>query len=138
MHQQSSCRSKQTLNARRGAATVEFALCAPVFFILVFGGIELSRANMLIHTVESAMLQAARRGIMPGANADQCRLAAQAVLDIGRIRTSTVTVSPAIMGENTPTVSITISVPLDSNGYQASSVFMGKTITRTIQLNRES
>jgi len=131
-------RSKKSIRARIGAASVEFALCAPVFFFLVFGGIELSRANMLIHTVESAMLQGARRGIIPGATAEQCRLAAQSVLNIGRIRTSTLTVSPTIIDENTKTVSITVSVPLGSNGYQASSVFMGKTITRTIQLNRES
>lgn len=129
--------AKRSLKARVGAATVEFALCAPVFFFLVFGGIELSRTNVLIHTVESAILQGARRGIIPGASAEQCRLAAQAILDIGCIRTSTVTVSPTVIDNNTATVSITISVPLDSNGYQASSVFMGKTITRTIQLNRE-
>ena len=138
MHSRSSMRSKKSIRARIGAASVEFALCAPVFFFLVFGGIELSRANMLIHTVESAMLQGARRGIIPGATAEQCRLAAQSVLNIGRIRTSTLTVSPTIIDENTKTVSITVSVPLGSNGYQASSVFMGKTITRTIQLNRES
>ncbi len=93
---------------------------------------------MLIHTVESALLQGARRGIIPGATSDQCRQAAQDVLDIGRIRSSTITISPSNITEFTPTVSITISVPLERNGYQASTVFFGKTITRTIQLNRES
>ncbi len=138
MQKRKLANAKNSIRNRIGAATVEFALCAPVFFFLVFGGIELSRANMLIHTVESALLQGARRGIIPGATADQCRQAAQDVLDIGRIRTSTVTVSPAIITEDTATVSITISVPLEANGYQASSVFLGKTINRTTQLNRES
>ena len=101
-------------------------------------GIELSRVNMLIHTVESALLQGARRGIIPGATADQCRQAAQDVLNIGRVRTSTITVTPGVITENTTSVSITISVPLEPNGYQASSVFIGKTINRTTQLNRES
>jgi Flp pilus assembly protein TadG len=131
-------RKKKSMRDRWGATSVEFALCAPVFFFLILGGIELSRVNMLIHTVESALLQGARRGIIPGATAEQCRQAAQDVLDIGRIRSSTITVSPTTITETTATVSITVSVPLDGNGYQASSVFLGKTILRTATLNRES
>jgi len=128
---------KSPIRNRWGAATVEFALCAPVFFFLVFGGIELSRVNMLIHTVESSLLQGARRGIIPGATAEQCRQAAQSVLDIGRIRTSTITVSPTNITDTTTSVTISVSVPLDNNGYQASSLFLGKTISRSATLNRE-
>lgn len=131
-------RRKSSKRNRWGSTAVEFALCAPVFFFLVFGGIELSRVNMLIHTVESSLLQGARRGIIPGATADQCRKAAQAVLDIGMIRDSTITVSPSTISDDTTAVSITVSVPLDPNSYQASSVFLGKTIRRTVTLMREN
>jgi Flp pilus assembly protein TadG len=137
MHMRRIVRPNRFIRERWGAATVEFALCAPVFLFLVFSGIELSRVNMLIHTVESALLQGARRGIIPGATADQCRQAAQDVLDIGRVRSSSITVSPTTITETTPTVSITVSVPLSENGYQASSLFLGKTILRTATLNRE-
>lgn len=133
-----NARSKRPIRNRCGAATVEFALCAPVFFFLVFGGIELSRVNMLIHTVESSLLQGARRGIIPGATAAQCRQAAQDVLDIGRIRTSTITISPSTITDTTTSVTISVSVPLSDNGYQASSIFLGKTIARTTTLNREN
>jgi Flp pilus assembly protein TadG len=138
MQMRSNTRSNNRKHSRWGAATVEFALCAPVFFFLVFGGIELSRVNMLIHTVESSLLQGARRGIIPGATAEQCRQAAQDVLDIGRIRTSTITISPSTITDATTSVTISVSVPLNGNGYQASSVFMGKTISRTATLNREN
>ena len=138
MQVRSNTRSNNRKHSRWGAATVEFALCAPVFFFLVFGGIELSRVNMLIHTVESSLLQGARRGIIPGATAEQCRQAAQDVLDIGRIRTSTITISPSTITDATTSVTISVSVPLNGNGYQASSVFMGKTISRTATLNREN
>ncbi len=131
-------RSSKSNRSRSGAATVEFALCAPVFFFLIFSGIELSRVNMLIHTVESSLLQGARRGIIPGATAAQCRQAAQDVLDIGRVRTSTITVTPATITDSTTSVTISVSVPLSSNGYQASSLFLGKTISRTATLNREN
>ena len=137
MRARRTANQKNSIRDRWAATSVEFALCAPVFFFLVFGGIELSRVNMLIHTVESALLQGARRGIIPGATADQCRKAAQDVLDIGRIRSSTITISPTTITETTSAVSITVSVPLDNNGYQASSVFLGKTILRTATLNRE-
>ena len=137
MRARRTANQKKSIRDRWAATSVEFALCAPVFFFLVFGGIELSRVNMLIHTVESALLQGARRGIIPGATADQCRKAAQDVLDIGRIRSSTITISPTTITETTSAVSITVSVPLDNNGYQASSVFLGKTILRTATLNRE-
>jgi Flp pilus assembly protein TadG len=138
MQMRRTARPKSPVRNRWGAATVEFAMCAPVFFFLVFGGIELSRVNMLIHTVESSLLQGARRGIIPGATAEQCRQAAQDVLDIGRIRTSTITVSPTTITDTTTSVTISVSVPLDNNGYQASSLFLGKTISRTATLNREN
>jgi Flp pilus assembly protein TadG len=138
MQMRSIARRRSRPRQRWGAATVEFALCAPVFFFLVFGGIELSRVNMLIHTVESSLLQGARRGIIPGATTEQCRQAAQDVLDIGRIRTSTITISPAIINDETTSVTISVSVPLDGNGYQASAIFLGKTISRTATLNREN
>lgn len=138
MHTRRNAHPKSPIRNRWGAASVEFALCAPLFFFLVFAGIEVSRVNMLIHTVESSLLQGARRGIIPGATAEQCRQAAQDVLDIGRIRSSTITVSPTTITENTTTVSITVSVPLDPNGYQACSLFLGKTILRTATLNREN
>ena len=138
MRLRSNSRPKFRKPNRWGAATVEFALCAPVFFFLIFSGIELSRVNMLIHTVESSLLQGGRRGIIPGATAEQCRQAAQDVLDIGRIRTSTITVSPSVITDTTASVTISVSVPLDNNGYQASSLFLGKTISRTATLNREN
>jgi Flp pilus assembly protein TadG len=137
MHKRRELCSEKSIRERCGAATVEFALCAPVFFFIVFSGIELSRTNMLIHTVESALLHGARRGIVPGASAAQCKQAAQEILDIARVRASTITVSPSVINDATTTISIAISVPLDNNGYQASTLFLGKSIERTAQLKRE-
>ncbi len=34
---------RQAIDARRGAAAVEFALCASVLFTFIFGTIEISR-----------------------------------------------------------------------------------------------
>ena len=120
---------------RPGAASVEFALCAPVFFAMVFAGIEFSRANMLMHTVESAALQGARRGIVPGATAQQCKDEAERVLGIARIRTYAVSVSPTPFTDQTMTVAVTVDVPIDANGYIAPKYFLGKTLSRTRSLS---
>jgi Flp pilus assembly pilin Flp len=48
--------------ARRGAAALEFALVAPVFFILLIGVFDLSILFFLLLTLENAALDAARFG----------------------------------------------------------------------------
>jgi len=50
------------LKARRGAAALEFALVAPVFFILLIGVFDLSILFFLLLTLENAALDAARFG----------------------------------------------------------------------------
>jgi len=53
----SSCNDR-SMSMRRGTAAVEFAFVAPVFFLLVFGLIELGRMVML----QQALTNAAREG----------------------------------------------------------------------------
>lgn len=123
--------------SRCGAASVEFALCAPVFFVMIFGGIEFSRANVLMHTVESAAIQGARRGIVPGATAQQCRDEAERILKIARVKFYTISISPGTFTDDTESVAVTINVPIASNGYVTPKYFIGKTLSRTRSLNRE-
>jgi Flp pilus assembly protein TadG len=50
--------NRKKLRSRQGASAVEFAFVAPVFFVLVFGLIELGRMVM----VQQALTNAAREG----------------------------------------------------------------------------
>ncbi len=127
----------QHARRRTGATAVEFAFCAPIFFLLVFAGIELARANMLIHTVESASLQGARRGIISGATAAQCKQASQNVLNVAQVNEYSITISPAKITEKTDKISVKVTVPMDDNLYFTPSFFGGKTISRTMVINRE-
>lgn len=52
---------KQTL--RRGVAAVEFAIVAPVFFLLVIGIIEIGRAMMVQQVLINASRVGARRAV---------------------------------------------------------------------------
>ena len=49
---------------RRGAAAVEFAIVAPVFFLLVFGMIEYGRMVMVQQVLTNASREGARVGVL--------------------------------------------------------------------------
>ncbi|MCA9260426.1 MAG: pilus assembly protein [Planctomycetales bacterium] len=130
-------RERRTLD-RAGTTTVEFALTAPILFLLVFGSIELSRANMLMHTAEIAATEGARRSIIPGATAAECQAAATAELDVLGVRSYDVLVSPSTITADTAAVTVTVNVPLDGdNAYLMPRFLMGKSLTKVVTLQRE-
>ena len=122
----------------RGATVVEFALVAPPFFLLLLGGIEFSRANVILNTMENAAYAGARRGIVPGATAADCEDAAQNILNIIRVNTASITIQPSVITDETPVVTATVQVPLDmSNGWITPKFYLGKSLTANVALPRE-
>ena len=122
---------------RRGATTVEFALTAPLLFMVILAAIEFSRVNMVRHTVQNASYEGCRRGIVPGASADDVRQRANAVLGTVSVHGGQVTVEPAVIASDTPQVSVTVAAPLDQNGWITSVFFSGRTVTSSLTLARE-
>ncbi|MEQ8838212.1 MAG: TadE/TadG family type IV pilus assembly protein, partial [Lacipirellulaceae bacterium] len=123
---------------QRGVTTVEFALTAPILFLLVFGGIELSRANMLMHTADIAVMAAARQGIVPGATNAECVAAAQAELTIAGISSFNLEINPTEMNDGTTQVVANLTVPVNgTNGYFLPQFFVGRSIFKTVTLQRE-
>ncbi|RMF45381.1 MAG: pilus assembly protein [Planctomycetota bacterium] len=122
---------------RRGAATVEFAFCVPIFFTLTLAGIEIARVNMMIQSVQSACVHGARRGMLPGATAEEAVAEAQQVLDIARIANATITISPDPISELDETLTISITAPMSDNGYLFPGFFGHKTVSHSVTLNRE-
>ena len=53
-------------SARRAASTVEFAIVAPVFFMMVLGIIEIGRACMVTELLNEAARRACRQGVLEG------------------------------------------------------------------------
>ena len=80
---------------RKGVAAVEFAITAPILFLIFFAMIEFARFNMIRHGIDSAVYEGARRGIVPGATADDVTLSAEAILRAVSTTNATVTVVPA-------------------------------------------
>jgi Flp pilus assembly protein TadG len=59
--------------SRRGALTVEFAIAAPLIFLLFLGGLELTALNFARQTAGNASYEAARKLIIPGGTVAQAQ-----------------------------------------------------------------
>ena len=123
---------------RRSAAVVtEFAICAPLLFFFFFASLEFSRVNMIRQSVENAVYEGARRGIVPGATADNCRDSAQAVLNSISASGATITVTPAVITNNTDEVTVAVTVPVNSNSWVFPVFFADKSIAGSMRFWRE-
>lgn len=104
-------------NNRTGATAVEFALVAPIFFLLLLSSFEFSRLNVIRHTADNAAYEAARIAMVPGATAAEAATEANRIMDIAGARGTTITINPATLGPNTSQITVTVDVPLDQNGW---------------------
>ena len=122
---------------RRGAVTVEFALTAPLLFMLLFASLELGHANMVFNVAEAAAYEGAREGIVPGADVASCQASAQRLLEISRIQGASIQVTPANLAVETDTIQVTITVPYARNTIVTPLFTNGLTIQRSCTLDRE-
>ena len=92
---------------------------------------------MIRQTVENAVYEGCRRGIVAGATAADCRTSAQAVLNTISVSGATINVSPAVITQDTPQVTVSVAIPVNSNSWVAPLFFNGKTISNSMTLRRE-
>lgn len=128
---------------RRGASVVEFAIVAPVFFLLVFGMIEYGRMVMVQQVITNAAREGARQAVLDGATHDQV---VDLVVDYGQkagvsIGSSQVTVTPnnpasAAFGEP---VEVSVAIPFGQVSWLPSPIYLGgKTLNAKTVMRRES
>lgn len=122
---------------RAGSVTVEFALTLPLALMLTFAMCEFGRANMLRNTAENAAYEGARAGIIPGSTVAKSKKEAKEVLDILGVTGATIVVSPSIITNSTPEVTVTVTVPLARNLWLSGSFFTKQQIKKTCTLTRE-
>ena len=70
------CRKK-----RRGAAAVEFAVVAPLFFLMIFGMIEFGRMIMVQQLLTNASREGARLGVLDGSTMADVRTSVKNYLE---------------------------------------------------------
>lgn len=108
--------SHRPLQARRGAAAVEFAITAPIFFLFLLAAFEFGWLNVMRHTADNAAYEAARTAMVPGATAEDAISKANGILNIVGARAAKISVTPATLTTKTNQVSVSIDVPMASNG----------------------
>ncbi|MFK7767140.1 MAG: TadE/TadG family type IV pilus assembly protein [Mariniblastus sp.] len=129
--------SKSKRQERRGALTVEVALCLPILLMTLFGCFELAHANMLLHATESAAYEGARIGIIPGATEQKIQDAASGVLRTVGINNFTITVTPSVITTETEAVSVNIEVPFRGNTSLPTFFITNPVFRGNCELSRE-
>jgi len=135
------CRSYR--KKRRGAAVVEFAVVAPVFFLLIFGMVEYGRMVMVQQVITNASREGARRAVLDGATTVEVSTTVTNYLTGASIDgdSADITVDPnppsnAAFGEP---VTVTVSVPFDQVSWLPSPMFLGGTeMSASTVMRRES
>lgn len=102
--------------AMRGAAAVEFAITAPVFFLFLLAAFEFGWLNVLRHTADNAAYEGARAAMVPGATAADATAKANNILNIVGTRGAKVTIKPATLTTTTTEVTVAVDVPMTKNG----------------------
>lgn len=125
-------------SARRGAVTVEMAIVVPILFVLVFAALEFCGVNIQRHTADNAAYEAARRGIVPGATAQDCRDEATRIMAFVGARNVTVDVTPATISDLTQELTVRVELPIADNGWLTPMFFdASDTIVRECRMARE-
>ena len=127
---------------RRGTTAVEFAMTAPILFLIFFASLEFSRYNMIQQTANNAAFEATRKCILPGYAATDGRTTGLNVLSQASISSGTVTIYDAdantVISSTIPTttqrIKATVSVPLSSNLWVRPLYLGSGTITKSFTL----
>ena len=118
---------------RRGALTVEFAVVAPLIFLLFLGGLELTALNFARQTAGNASYEAARKLIIPGGTIAQAQAEGLRQMNMVGIGTgATVTV---VNGATSATA--TVSVPAANVSWGLVRFCSGLTLRQSCTLTKE-
>lgn len=112
---------------RKGVAAVEFAVVAPLFFLVVLGIIEFGRALMVQQIITNASREGARRAIIENATTSEVKSLVNDYLSRTSVSGSTVTVSPPpgpSLGLGDP-ITVTVSVPYSSVSWLPGTYWVG-------------
>ncbi|NLE39560.1 MAG: pilus assembly protein [Pirellulaceae bacterium] len=122
-----SCRKQ-----RRGAAAVEFAIVAPVFFLMILGMIEIGRAVMVQQVITNASREGARMAVLPGATIGDIETRVDNILSSQTISGATVQILDENGSATDPQnaaygdiLQVRVSVPFSEVSWLPASKFLG-------------
>ena len=124
---------------RCGAAAVEFAIVAPVFFLLVIGMIEIGRALMVQQVLINASRVGARQAVTAGATTSAVQTAVKDYATSVAVPSVSVSVTPdPAAAKSGDTMTVTTSVNYSSVSWLGSPWYLGgKTLTASSKMRKE-
>jgi Flp pilus assembly protein TadG len=125
--------SPRVSTSRRGALTVEFAIAAPLIFLLFLGGLELTALNFARQTAGNASYEAARKLIIPGGTVAQAQAEGLRQMNMVGLGTGA---SCTVVNAAT-TVTATVSVPATNVSWGLMRFSAGYNIRQTCTLTKE-
>lgn len=136
---------RRSRQQRRGATSVEFALCLPVVVLVFFAMIDFCRFFFCQYANDQAAYEACRVAIVPGAKIAAVQTRATTYLTNCGINGATVTVEPRnaanavqpSIDKQTKTVSVTITFPFGNAAWITPQFFVNRNVTSTCTLNHE-
>jgi Flp pilus assembly protein TadG len=117
-------------HARRAAAAVEFAVVAPLLFVLLLGIIEFGRGMMVIELLNSAARNGARVGALQGTSTATINTAVSNALTNSGVNGATTTVlvngasADASTAQTGDAITVSVSVPYNSVSWLPTGFFL--------------
>lgn len=118
---------------RQGALTVEFAIVAPIIFMVFVGALELTSMNLIRHSAGNAAYEVARAAIVPGVSQSDAKAKADSILNaVGATKNVTINVT-----DDGRTVLVEVVVPVSDNSWGVGKFTGDLTIRKKCSLSRE-
>ena len=128
---------RSSRGTRRGAVAVEFAITASIAIMFFFASFEFCRVSMIRHTVDNAVYEGVRAGIVPGATTSEVVAEASKILRTIGLTDTTIVVTPNTIIDTTPSLTVEITVPIAKNSIGTALFFGGKEVKRSLTMTRE-
>ncbi|MFI4874426.1 MAG: TadE/TadG family type IV pilus assembly protein [Blastopirellula sp. JB062] len=116
---------------RTGAAVVEFAIVAPLFFLLVFGMIEYGRMVMVQQVITNASREGARRAVLDGATTSDVVATVEEFLAQASVSGDNLVINvnpnPPDSAHNGDPVEVSIEIPFTDVSWMPSPMYLGGT-----------
>lgn len=125
-------------SGRRGAAAVEFAVCAPIMFLITFGAIEAANEVYLKQILTQAAYEGARVATATGGTDAKARARCNDILTARKIKSATIAIDPPIAA-GTPAgtrINITVSAPAAGNSFAVLKYFRNTSLSGSVVMSR--
>ena len=118
----------------RGTTTVEFSIILPMFFLVLIGGMQIFRYTVVANTVETAVIEAARQGMISGRSDSAIEAVAKDVLDRAGLSGYSININRLNKGA---TLNVQAQLSLAGNGFLVPTFGSSWTVSRSCTLRCE-